>query len=74
VNVIHEIRGAISRDSLLEFTAAEFSTQCEAAYNSLGVMFDLHCSFARVGWYSIYDCSSRYVRFIGQRYQSGIAT
>ena len=39
------------------------------------VMFDLHCSLVRVGWYSIYDCSSRYVRkFIGQRYQRGVAT
>jgi len=37
VNVIHEIKDAMGGDSLLEFTTAKFSAQCEATYNSLGI-------------------------------------
>src|SRR6266436_4923320 len=37
VNVICEIKDAMGGDSLLEFTTAKFSAQCEAAYNSLGI-------------------------------------
>ncbi|KIM83989.1 hypothetical protein PILCRDRAFT_68594, partial [Piloderma croceum F 1598] len=37
VNVVHEIKDAMGRDSLLEFTTPEFSAQCEAACNLLGI-------------------------------------
>jgi hypothetical protein len=37
VNIIREIKDAMGGDSFLEFTTPEFSAQCEAAYNSLGI-------------------------------------